>query len=221
MTTVNSPLMSLPPVIDEMFRDRATVFCGQLGWDLTVDRNGRESDQYDPLGPTYCIIETESGRHAGSVRIMPTTGRTMLSEVFSEQTRGTIEPSPRLWEATRFCISPTVARPKLRRDIAKMIMRSMIIFASERNIGGFAGVFYEPMIVAWRRWGWGPRMVAKKPYKGEIICVGLWEANNDILQQLQPMDGDSSLGCRALFWSPSEIVSIRSKPALRAASDHH
>jgi N-acyl-L-homoserine lactone synthetase len=207
MTTINEPLTGLtglPPVVDEMFRDRAIVFCEQLRWDLTTDKNGREIDPYDLLDPTYCIIETESGRHAGSVRLMPTTGRTMLGEIFPEQTRGIIEPSPLLWEVTRFCISPNITRPERRRGIAIMIMRSMFAFASERSIGGFAGVFYEPMMAAWRRWGWEPRRVSRSPHGGDIICVGVWKTADYIHYRPQPTDRDKKPGHRTLFWSPSE-----------------
>jgi hypothetical protein len=54
MTTINEPLTGLtglPPVVDEMFRDRAIVFCEQLRWDLTTDKNGREIDPVRPARP--------------------------------------------------------------------------------------------------------------------------------------------------------------------------
>ena len=65
-----------------MFRDRAAQFKDRLDWDVTVDENGWEVDEYDRLNPLYIIWENAEGRHGGSVRIMPTVGRTMTNEHF-------------------------------------------------------------------------------------------------------------------------------------------
>ena len=60
-----------------MFRDRATQFKTRLKWDVTVDAQGFEKDEYDALDPLYVIWENQAGRHAGSMRLLPSTGRTM------------------------------------------------------------------------------------------------------------------------------------------------
>ena len=72
-----------PALRDAMFRDRAAQFVTRNGWDINVDDQGREIDQYDPLGPTY-IVCAEGDRHLGSLRLLPTTGRTMLAEIFPD-----------------------------------------------------------------------------------------------------------------------------------------
>ena len=77
-----------PLLADSMFRDRAAQFKDRLDWEVTVDENGWEKDEYDRLNPLYIIWENAEGRHGGSVRIMPTVGRIMTNEHFLDLTGG-------------------------------------------------------------------------------------------------------------------------------------
>lgn len=63
-----------------MFTDRAEQFKIRLGWDVTVNEYGWECDEYDALNPLYIVWEDPSGRHAGSMRTLPTVGRTMTND---------------------------------------------------------------------------------------------------------------------------------------------
>ena len=71
------------PLLNEMFTARKRLFADRLGWDVTIDENGWETDQYDPLHPLYLIATDEKGSHVGSLRLLPTTGDTMLRDVFA------------------------------------------------------------------------------------------------------------------------------------------
>jgi len=44
-----------PALKDSMFRDRAGQFKTRLNWDVKVDHNGYERDEYDDLNPMYVI----------------------------------------------------------------------------------------------------------------------------------------------------------------------
>ena len=46
-------LSQYPVLADSMFRDRAAQFKHRLDWEVTVDENGWEVDQYDRLNPLY------------------------------------------------------------------------------------------------------------------------------------------------------------------------
>ena len=77
-------LAALPRLSDSMFRDRARQFHTRRGWNLRIDGDGRERDQYDGLpGALYVVWERPDGTHGGSMRFLPTTGRTMLAEHFA------------------------------------------------------------------------------------------------------------------------------------------
>lgn len=91
-------------MLEEMFRLRARVFEGRLGWDVQV-RDGMERDHFDDLDPAHIVSVDDEGRVVGCMRLLQTTGPHMLSDVFSSIMDG--EPplrSSTLWEATRFCV---------------------------------------------------------------------------------------------------------------------
>ncbi|RFC63369.1 N-acyl-L-homoserine lactone (AHL) synthase [Fulvimarina endophytica] len=92
-------------LLDEMFRLRARVFHEQLQWDVTVE-DMKEIDRYDRMNPAY-LLWTNEDRSVlyGSARLMPTTGPTLLYDVFAETfPDGATLSAPGIWEATRLCI---------------------------------------------------------------------------------------------------------------------
>ena len=76
-------LAKRPLLRDSMFRDRADQFKTRLNWQVEVDQNGFERDEYDALNPLYVIWESPQGLHQGSLRLLPTTGCTMIEDHFS------------------------------------------------------------------------------------------------------------------------------------------
>ena len=98
-------LGQFPRLRDEMFTHRAEQFRTRLGWDVSVDAQGHERDEYDDLNPLYIIWETADGGHGGSSRFLPTTGPVMVNDHFSHLLSGPIR-SPLIWECTRFCMAP-------------------------------------------------------------------------------------------------------------------
>jgi N-acyl-L-homoserine lactone synthetase len=93
-------------LMDEMFRLRARVFHDRLGWDVQV-KDGRERDRYDDESPVYIIYADEKGREVkGSMRLLPTTGPTLLADYFYDTVPDAVHLSaPTIWEGTRFCLN--------------------------------------------------------------------------------------------------------------------
>lgn len=87
-----------PLLARAMFEDRADQFKTRLGWEVTVNADGQERDEYDDLNPLYVIWETATGVHGGSMRFLPTTGRTMVNDHFLDLTDGVPIQSPFIWE---------------------------------------------------------------------------------------------------------------------------
>lgn len=83
-----------PKLARTMFLDRADQFRTRLGWDVRVDINGEERDDYDAKNPLYVIWENPDGRHGGSMRFLPTTGPTMVNDVFGHLTGGRAHSQP-------------------------------------------------------------------------------------------------------------------------------
>lgn len=163
-------LANYPRLAHEMFRHRATQFHDRQGWDVTVDENGEERDQYDALNPLYVIWETAEGGHGGSMRFLPTTGRTMINEHFTDITDGVHIVSPVIWECTRFCLAPDAGG---RVSAALMLAGGEIMEGF--GIDHFAGVFDARMVRIYRMIGAAPAILGTQGEGREAISVGLWE----------------------------------------------
>lgn len=77
-----------PKLKASMLRDRAAQFKDRLQWEVNVDEHGFERDQYDGPDALYIIWETPQGAHGGSMRILPTTGPTMVNDFFAHLAGG-------------------------------------------------------------------------------------------------------------------------------------
>lgn len=159
-----------PRLADTMFRDRATQFRDRLGWDVTVDENGRETDEYDRLDPLYVIWETPEGRHGGSMRFLPTTGRTMVNDHFVHLTDGVAIQSPFIWECTRFCLAPDAGG-----RIAGALMAGGGELMRAFDLTHFVGVFDQRMKRIYRLIGAAPEVLGEAGAGRDRIAVGLWE----------------------------------------------
>ncbi|MEM6482222.1 MAG: acyl-homoserine-lactone synthase [Pseudomonadota bacterium] len=155
---------------DSMFRDRACQFRDRLGWDVTVDIKGHERDEYDELNPLYVIWEGPDGLHRGSMRFLPTTGRTMINEHFTDILGGGTIVSPLIWECTRFCLAKGA-----ESRIAAALMLGGGELMQHFGVAHFAGVFDARMVRIYRMIGSSPEVLGSKGEGLDRISVGLWE----------------------------------------------
>jgi acyl homoserine lactone synthase len=101
-----------------MHRLRGRVFKDRLDWDVAVS-NGLEIDEYDTFKPTYLLL-LEQTEVVGCVRLLPTTGRNMLADTFPVLLDGNAAPrAARIWESSRFALTPRVRRQQQRMVCAK------------------------------------------------------------------------------------------------------
>ena len=164
-----------PLLRDSMFRDRAAQFQARLGWPVNVDDAGREQDQYDALNPLYVIWERPDGRHGGSARFLPTTGRTMVNEHFLHLTDGVEFRSPFIWECTRFCLAPGAdAR------VAPALMLGGGELMRAFGLTHLVGVFDSFMTRVYNRIGATPEVLGSR----DGIAVGLWHEESAMRDRL-------------------------------------
>ncbi len=159
-----------PKLGSSMFRDRADQFRTRLGWEVDVDDQGEERDQYDALNPLYVIWEEPDGSHGGSMRFLPTTGRVMVNEVFGHLTGGGPITSPLIWECTRFCLSRGAGT-----KVAAALMLAGGEIMSGFGVRHFVGVFDARMQRIYRAIGSSPELLGSQGQGRDAISVGLWE----------------------------------------------
>ena len=172
-----SELPLMPRLAETMFRDRALQFRDRLGWEVSVDSSGQERDEYDALNPLYLIWENADGTHGGSMRFLPTVGRTMIAEHFAYLTGNLRIESPRIWECTRFCLAP---------DANARVTAGLVLGAGEImeqfHLSHFIGVFDRRMSRIYSRLGVQPDVIGQEGEGRAMIGVGLWEMQQDAWQ---------------------------------------
>ncbi|WP_324410232.1 acyl-homoserine-lactone synthase [Amaricoccus sp.] len=167
-----------------MFRDRAAQFKHRLHWSVTLDENGYEVDQYDALNPLYTIWEDANGRHGGSMRTLPTIGRTMVNEHFLDLTGGVEIASPFIWECTRFCLAPGAA-PGVAAGLLMAGCEMGLRFGLEQAIG----VFDARMPRIYGRIGWKPDVIGSRGEAPDSISVGLWNISEQARAEISRRSG--------------------------------
>ncbi len=158
-----------PKLSHTMFRDRARQFRDRLKWDVTVSASGEERDQYDALNPLYVIWEMPDGSHGGSMRFLPTTGRTMVNEHFLHLLDGVPLQSPIIWECTRFCLSASGST-----RIASALMLAGSALMKGHGVDHFVAVFDAPMQRVYRMVGASPEVLGSAGLGRAKTSVGLW-----------------------------------------------
>lgn len=163
-------LNQFPRLRDSMFRDRADQFHTRLGWEVNVDENGFEKDEYDGMNPLYVIWQRPDGLHGGSMRFLPTVDRTMVNDHFKDLTDGVEIRSPLIWECTRFCLS---------RHAESRVAGALMLAGGELmrafGLSHFVGVFDARMVRIYRMIGSSPDILGSAGEGREQISVGLWE----------------------------------------------
>ncbi|RVV96650.1 autoinducer synthase [Mesobaculum littorinae] len=168
-----SALARHPALRDGMFRDRAGQFCDRLGWPLDRDAAGREIDAYDTDAALYVMVVGPHGCHRGSMRFLPTTGRTMLADHFAHLCPEGAPRAPGVWECTRFCLAPGATGTGGAR-ISAALMLGALEMGLQLGLTGSVGVFDARMLRVYRRLGWPPVVLGEDGAGKDGIAAGRW-----------------------------------------------
>lgn len=77
-----------------------------------VHIDGMEKDRFDELEPAYLLLRGTQGQVCGCVRLLPTTGPTMLRDTFPELLHGAPMPTnASVWETSRFALDAPASSP--------------------------------------------------------------------------------------------------------------
>lgn len=173
---------------DEMFRARAVIFRDRLGWQVDVE-DGWERDQYDQAeDPVYLVTQGSSGATTGSLRLLPTTGATMLKSEFRHFFDNPVDvDSSTTWECTRFCVHPIVDEVDryAQRTTAMELLSGLCDLAFDAGIERIVGVYDAAMVGVYRRIGWSPTPLARSRSEIGNLYVGLWDVTAENRQTLR------------------------------------
>lgn len=187
-----------PRLAQSMFRDRAIQFSDRLRWPVQVDVQGFERDQYDAENPIYVVVLNENGTHAGSLRFLPTTGRTMLNEHFISALDGKTIVDKHVWECTRFCLSPS-ANP----ETASALLAAAGYLMQELDIRAIVAVFDRIMQRRYRASGASPEVLGQTEQGGATVMAGIWRFSGSQLSSLMQRGSIDPLECQIAFVNSS------------------
>ncbi|MEY9148729.1 acyl-homoserine-lactone synthase [Bradyrhizobium elkanii] len=157
-----------------MYRLRRRVFKERLDWSVSVSGEF-ELDVYDALGPTYLILLSDVGEPVGSVRLLPTTGPTMLADTFPVLLGGTAAPrDERILESSRFCIDTKLAAEQGGSGLNRatfILFAAMIEAARGVCVDSVVTVTDTRMERILRRAGWPLRRIAAPQQVGSTMAV--------------------------------------------------
>ena len=112
--------------IDQMHRLRKRVFHDRMQWDVPII-NEWEVDGFDALDPLYLLAMDAKDNVIGSTRLLPTTGFTMINDIFSELLpEQSPVYSPRIWEGSRFCVDSDVGANGERGNFSSAALEMLI-----------------------------------------------------------------------------------------------
>jgi acyl homoserine lactone synthase len=192
-----------PSLLDQMFQMRARVFGDRLGWDVQVT-DGRERDKYDDASPVYLLnIDEKKQKVVGSMRLLPTTGPTLLEDFFSD----TLPPSaqlcdPTIWECTRFCLDEKLLARGNREEL-QFASSALIIALGEvalrAGIQSILGNFDSTMLRLYRQIGCKVDVMGSTSRYGRAVFLGSFPISLSIVSKLK----------RRFYATPSVDANIR------------
>jgi acyl homoserine lactone synthase len=175
-------------LMDQMFQMRARVFHDRLRWNVRVVE-GRERDKYDDEGPVYLIYTDDRMREVkGSLRLLPTTGPTLLADIFSDTLPAGVHLSaPTIWECTRLCLDDRLLASgpghQLLLDSTALIAGSFEV-AMRAGIETIIGNFDSSMLRLYRQLGCEVEVLGSTLRYGGAIYLGSHRLSESIVNKL-------------------------------------
>ena len=146
--------LAQPALRSAMLKDRKTVLIDQLGWDLQSPDGLHELDAYDGEDTLYLIVyQPETGRHLGSVRLLPSTGPHLLGDVFPHLCLGGVPVGPDVCEITRLVTTPGLARAEALQ-VRRQLSIALFEHALAAGITRYTMVTHMPWLPSLLSIGW-------------------------------------------------------------------
>ena len=178
-------------VLLQMFQTRKRVFFDTLKWDVGIESD-REVDAYDDLNPVYLVwCDRERSRHYGSIRLMPTTGPTLLHDVFGRTFPDAAAlTAPGIWEGTRMCLDERALSddyPDMPAGRAfSLLLMALCEFALSHNIHTLISNYEPHFKRIYARAGARVHELGRADGFGRSpVCCGAFEVSSDVLSVMR------------------------------------
>lgn len=152
----------------EMHQDRKRVFVDTFGWDLPSRESWLEVDDFDNEFAVYLVARAPgTGRHQGSVRLLPSTRPHMLASMFPSLCADGVPINEQCWEISRLVATPVGANGKAVLRVHRLLALALVEFAFLNNIRYYSLVTEPHRVPALLSVGWEVR-----PLGLPTACMG-------------------------------------------------
>ncbi|WP_188824781.1 acyl-homoserine-lactone synthase [Brucella endophytica] len=176
-------------LLEDYFRLRKNIFHDKLGWSVKITGD-MEKDVYDTMDCLYILSTDAKGKLLGGLRQMVTTGPTLTWEAFSDLVPDrTSIMSPRVWETTRFCVSPEASHLKFNSGVNRVAIElslGAIEYGIEHGVRRHIAVCERTVFELCRSFRVPSEILGSRiePNGSEILCVA-WEVNEESAARLK------------------------------------
>jgi N-acyl-L-homoserine lactone synthetase len=179
----------------DMHRLRKRVFKDRMGWDVSVDKNGLEVDQFDIPNAVYLLALDDQRKVIGNWRLLPSDGPTMIRDVWPQfLTSHDMPHDPHVWEASRFAVDSHLGNST--EGAAQINRATQEMFCGLTQLGILCGIreihtMYDMRIARLlRRLDCEASEKSERlPIAGATAEVGAFQTDKDMLHRLQAATG--------------------------------
>jgi N-acyl-L-homoserine lactone synthetase len=172
-----------PRLRDSMFKDRAKQFSERLKWDLKVDEEGREFDEYDNNLARYLIRTNENGEHLASVRINFGSVNCMLRDHFAGNFPSVGKFDNKFIEITRFCITPALTREHSYLVSSELLWNVFMDCLNQGTIHTIVGLCFSPMLRVYKKIGAKPYSISRGQIDSSLL-LAKWDVSKERMLQI-------------------------------------
>lgn len=141
--------------LEAMHADRKSVFVDRLKWNVPVVDGRFEIDSFDDVHATYLIATTADGQeHLGSVRLLQTTRRHLLGDIFPMLVDGEVPRGSDILEITRLCTSPSLADWEAHNAVRERLATALIEYALTAGITRYTMMTHTAYLSQLLATGW-------------------------------------------------------------------
>lgn len=190
---------------------RHHIFIEKLKWPLNCSSRGMELDQFDDGSGIYLTVSNRCGQVIGGARLLDTSRRCLLNEVFSGLVEGDLPVGQRIFEVSRFSVDDRQERLEGCSNVSAELLWGIQQYAAWAGLERLVSVSYLTIEPILRRAGYRfTRLGGVKPMDGSnIVALAL-----DVSASTLETAGRRMTTSQVMMRSSEVIVA----PALRVAA---
>lgn len=163
---------------------RYEVFVERLGWRIPCREAGYEEDQFDDGTATYLVVTERGGRLVGGARLLDTSHRSLLAEIFPYLVDGPLPADPKVLEVTRFVVAPGRQMSADGANICMELLWGIQAYGIWAGLSHLVSVSYLSLEPILRRAGYRYRRLGRvEEMDGSRIAAFEHEVDVSVLEQ--------------------------------------